>query len=92
MRSASFCRQRKRELMIFNIQPRPYTRGQVQMLEDLYARTYDKASKLNPPLAIQIHSSYVRETLQVDPLEFWRPFFEARNPALVMLEDHPYPG
>lgn len=73
-------------------EPRPADQAEMDMLEALYARTYAKSSTLKDPLTIQFHHGYVHELFDVDRFDYWTDFLLERDPVLVMIEDHPYPG
>lgn len=73
-------------------EPRPRTQAEFDMLEGLYARTYAKASNLAQPLATLFHHGYVHESLKIDRFEYWLDFVTQRDPGLIIIEDHPYPG
>lgn len=75
-------------------EPRPYTDDQFSTLRAYYQRSYEKASKLSPPIPVQFHHGFINQVMNVSVASYWSDFITGDNkdPALVQLVEHPYIG
>ncbi|GAA98943.1 glycoside hydrolase family 5 protein [Mixia osmundae IAM 14324] len=70
-------------------EPRPYSQANFEILKGFYERSYATLSTGSYPIPMQFHHGFVDTE---NHLVYWQPFVNGKDPSLLMLEDHPYPG